>query len=396
MPTLHEYKKQLKDAVHDPHIRLALERAIKSTRKNVTEALTKFPHTLQLADDVRRIKEKSISNMENLVDQACEVIQQNKGKAFVAKTPQEALEIIGGIVGSGKLIVKGKSLTGDEIDLREHLQKQGNEVYETDLGEYIIQLLGSKPMHILAPAIHVTKEEVAKLLSRVTGKEIPPDINMEVAIVREILRDKFFRADIGMSGANVVSADTGTIFQIENEGNVRLCGSAPPIHIALVGMEKVVPSIEDAFKTAEVTWRFAGYTVPSYVNLVSAPSKTGDIEKVTTYGAHGPKELYVIFLDAGRSRLAKEPAFRESLYCLRCGGCFYECPLFAIAAGHFGDKYFGGIGAVLTAFVTGNLTEAGPVAYSCLTCGRCKVRCPMKIDAAGMCIELRKRIVEGE
>jgi len=393
MSKLKAYKKRLQEAARDPQISVALERAIASYRKNVDEALKKFPHTLQLAEEVRRIKEESIPRMEDLVKEACEAIRENKGKAFVARTPAEALEIIDGIVGSGKLIVKGKSLTGEEIDLREHLEERGNEVYETDLGEYIIQLLGIKPMHLLAPAIHVPKEEVAKLLSRVTGKNIPPDIQTEVATVREILRDKFFRAQVGMSGANAVAADTGTLFQIENEGNIRLSTSAPPICIALVGMEKVVPTIEDAFKVAEVTWRFAGYTVPAYLNLVSGPSKTGDIEKVTTYGAHGPKEMYVIFLDAGRSQLAQDPVFQEALYCLRCGGCLYECPLFAVTAGRFGDKYFGGIGAIWTAFVTGDFSKAAPLTYSCLSCGRCKVRCPMEIDAPQMCLELRKRIV---
>jgi L-lactate dehydrogenase complex protein LldG len=396
MSTFKAYKKRIQKAARDPKISVALKRAIASYRKNVDEALKKFPHTLRMAEEVKKIKEQSILRMEELVKQACEVIEANKGKAFIARSPGEALEIIDGIVGSGKLIVKGKSLTGEEIDLREHLEGQGNEVYETDLGEYIIQLLGIKPMHLLAPAIHVPKEDVAHLLSRVTGKKIPPDIEAEVATVREILRDKFIRADIGMSGANVLAADTGTLFQIENEGNIRLSTSAPPVYIALVGMEKVVPTIEDAFKVAEVTWRFAGYTVPAYVNLVSGPSKTGDIEKVITYGAHGPKEMYVIFLDAGRSQLAKDPIFREALFCLRCGGCLYECPLFAVTAGRFGDKYFGGIGAIWTAFVTGDLVDAAPLTYSCLSCGRCKVRCPVEIDAPQMCLELRKRIAEGQ
>jgi iron-sulfur cluster protein len=393
MSKLKAYKKRLQEAARDPQISVALERAIASYRNNVDEALKKFPHTLKMAEEVRRIKEESISRLDELVERACEAIRENKGQAFVARTPAEALGIIDGIVGSGKLIVKGKSLTGEEIDLREHLEERGNEVYETDLGEYIVQLLGIKPMHLLAPAVHVPKEEVAKLLSRVTGKDIPPDIQAEVATVREILRDKFFRAQIGMSGANVVAADTGTLFQIENEGNIRLSSSAPPVYVALVGMEKVVPTIEDAFKVAEVTWRYAGYTVPAYVNLVSGPSKTGDIEKVTTYGAHGPKEMYVIFLDSGRSQLAQDPGFKEALYCLRCGGCLYECPLFAVTAGRFGDKYFGGIGAIWTAFVTGDLAKAAPLTYSCLSCGRCKVRCPMEIDAPQMCLELRKRIV---
>jgi L-lactate dehydrogenase complex protein LldG len=251
-------------------------------------------------------------------------------------------------------------------------------------------------MHILSPAIHVPREDVAKLFSEITGKELPPDIPTLVATARELLREKFFSADIGISGANVVAADTGTLFIIENEGNIRLTTGAPPVHIALVGMEKLVPSLEDAFKVAQVTWRYANYTVPSYVNMISGPSKTGDIEKVTTYGAHGPKELHVIFMDDGRTRLAANPVLRQALYCLRCGGCLYECPVFGLTAGFFGDKYFAGIGAVWAKEITGNLEKASSMAYTCLTCGRCRIRCPMKIDGPEMILALRKSIAEPE
>jgi L-lactate dehydrogenase complex protein LldG len=211
-----------------------------------------------------------------------------------------------------------------------------------------------------------------------------------VATARDLLREKYFKADIGMSGANVISADTGTLFIIENEGNIRLATGAPPVHIALIGMEKLVPTIEDAFKVSEVTWRYANYTVPSYVSLISGPSKTGDIEKVTTYGAHGPRDFHVIFLDAGRTDLAKNPSLSQALYCLRCGGCLYECPVFAVTAGHFGDKYYAGIGAVWASVVSKDIERGAALAYTCLTCGRCKVRCPMKIDVPEMVVELRK------
>jgi L-lactate dehydrogenase complex protein LldG len=160
-------------------------------------------------------------------------------------------------------------------------------------------------------------------------------------------------------------------------------------------MEKLVPTLGDAYKVAEVTWRYANYTVPSYVSLVSGPSKTGDIEKVTTYGAHGPRELHVIFLDDGRTELAKHPVLRQALYCLRCGGCLYECPVFGVTAGYFGDKYFAGIGAVWAAMITGDKEKGAALAYTCLTCGRCKIRCPMKIDAPEMVFELRKLSAKG-
>jgi iron-sulfur cluster protein len=392
------YKKEIMGAARDERLRLALSRAIKSFRHNVQDALDKFPHTVDLAGEVLKIKEKAIPEMEDLARRAIAAIEENKGKGYLARTAEDALEIMSRLVGTQKLIVKGKSMTGEEIGLREYLEAKGNEVYETDLGEFIIQKLGDRPMHILSPSIHVPREDVARLFSSFMGREIAPEAEIAdmVAAAREYLRDKFFRADIGISGANVVAAETGTLFIIENEGNVRLATGAPPVHIALVGLEKLVPTLNDAYKVAEVTWRYANYNIPSYVSLVSGPSKTGDIEKVTTYGVHGPQEFHVIFLDGGRTKLAEYPKLRQALYCLRCGGCLYECPVFAVTAGHFGDKYFAGIGAVWAAIVDSDPAKAAAIAYTCLTCGRCRQRCPVKIDVPEMIIELRKMLAEGE
>jgi len=396
MSVFSEYKKEIMDAAHNERIKLAITRATTSFRANINDALKKFPHTIKLAEEVKEIKSKAIDEMENLANQAAEAIESNNGKAYIAKTADEALKIIGGLVGTGKMIVKGKSMTSEEIDLREHLEETGNEVYETDLGEFICQKLPSKPMHILSPAIHVPKEDVAQLFSKITGEELSPDIAQLVATARKLLREKYIQADIGMSGANIVAADTGTLFLIENEGNIRLATGLPPVHIALVGMEKLVPTLTDSFKVAEVTWRYANYTVPSYVSLVSGPSKTGDIEKVTTYGAHGPKEFHVVFINDGRSELAKHPILRQVLLCLRCGGCLYECPIYAITAGHFGDRYFAGMGAVWAAMISRNKEKAAAIAYTCLTCGRCKVRCPVEMDNPAMCIELRRILAEDD
>ena len=396
MSVFSDYKKEIMDAAHSERIRTALTRAIASYRSNRNTALERFPHTIKLAEEVREMKLQAIGRMEELAKQACESIEYNKGKAYIAKTSADALAIIDKLVGTGKLIVKGKSMTGEEIGLREHLEKKGNDVYETDLGEFIIQKLGDKPMHILSPSVHVPKEDVAKLFSEITGEQLPADIEILVGTARKLLREKFFAADFGISGANAVAADTGSLFIIENEGNIRLSTGAPPIHIALIGMEKLVPTLSDAFKTCEVTWRYANYTVPSYVNMISSPSKTGDIEKQITFGAHGPKELHVIFLDDGRTELAKDPLLKQALTCLRCGGCLYECPVFAVTAGHFGDKYFAGVGAVWAKMVSKDPEKGAALAYTCLTCGRCKVKCPMEIDVPQMIIELRRMIAEGD
>jgi iron-sulfur cluster protein len=396
MSEAQKYRSEIMDAAHSERIKLAVSRAVTSYRNNINEALKRFPHTIELAKEVRQIKINSVANMEQLAQKACESIEYNKGKAYIAKTIDDCLSIVDKLVGQNKLIVKGKSMTAEEIGLREHLEHKGHQVYETDLGEFIIQKLGSRPMHILSPAIHVPKEDVAKLFSELTGEKQPADnIEKLVEVAHDLLREKFIKADIGMTGANVVAADTGTLFLIENEGNIRLCTSLPRVHIAIVGMEKLVPTLQDAYKVSEVTWRYANYTVPGYVSLISSPSKTGDIEKVITYGAHGPKELHVIFLDGGRTQLAKNPILSQAMNCLRCGGCLYECPVFGLTAGHFGDKYFAANGAAWAATVSRNPEKAAAIAYSCLTCGRCKQRCPMGIDGAAMSIEVRRQTSGG-
>ncbi|AFM41555.1 hypothetical protein Desaci_2622 [Desulfosporosinus acidiphilus SJ4] len=389
------YTKDIITASRDENIERAITRAVKSYRQTTAETLERYPHTPELAAEVREIKKISIANQQTLLKQAMESVERNKGRAFYAKDKQEALELAAKIIGTGKTIVKGKSMLGEELSLREYLEEKGNEVWETDLGEFILQLNKERPMHILSPSVHVPRERVAEIFSKFFAKEVPPDIAQEVAEVRDFMREKYFKADVGISGANVVAADTGAMVIIENEGNVRLATGAPPVHIVLVGIEKIVPTFQDAMKVTEVTWRYAQYGVPGYVNIISGPSKTGDIEKVTTYGAHGPKEFNVIFVDNGRSEMARENEFKAALHCLRCGGCMYECPVFQITAGHFGHIYMSGIGTVWTAFVAGGMDKAAPLAFTCLRCGRCVERCPMQINVPAMVQKLREKIVNG-
>ncbi len=387
------YEEMMK-ALRNERIATAIRRATIAYRQNVSNTLAKFPHTVELANEVRRIKERSIQCWEESLKEAMDNITDNKGHAYFAKTADDARRLVAEIIGTKKVIVKAKSLTGEEIHLRQHLEASGNSVWETDLGELILQLRNDEPMHILSPAIHVPKEDVAELFSKAMGRQIPPDIGIEVAAAREFLRQRYVEADVGMSSANVVSADTGAMFIIENEGNARLATGFPPVHVALVGIEKLVPTLSDSFKTAEVTWRYAQYGVPSYVSMIAGPSKTGDIEKTTTYGAHGPRDLHVVFLDNGRSEMAKDEVFKEALYCLRCGGCMYECPVFSLVGGKFGYKYFIGYGAAWIAYVAG-LERAAPVAYTCLRCSRCVERCPVKIDTGKIVARIRSLLVKG-
>jgi len=284
------YSKELDRASEDKNIRTAITRAVKAYRETTASTMERYPHTEDLAAEVREIKRYSIAHRDELLQQAMESVERNHGKAFYAKDKQTALEIASEIIGKGKIVVKGKSMLGEELHVREYLEEVGNEVWETDLGEFILQLKKDRPMHILSPAIHVPREKVAEIFTKFFGREIEPDIEKEVGAVREFMRDKYFNADVGISGSNVVAADTGAFVIIENEGNVRLSTSAPSIHLLFVGTEKIVPTFQEAMKVAEVTWRYAQYPIPAYVSIVTGPSKTGDIEKVTTYGAHGPKE----------------------------------------------------------------------------------------------------------
>ncbi len=388
------YSKDIKKASRDENIQKALGRAIDSYRKNVKDSLERYPHTVELAEEVKEIKLASNERWRELMEQAIEAIERNHGHGYFVKDAEDCVNLIHEIIGDKKMIVKGKSMLGEEIHLRQRLTKLGHEVWETDLGEFILQLKDERPMHILSPAIHMPREQVAEEFSKFFGREIPPDVEQEVGAVREFLREKYFEADVGISGANVVAAETGQIAIIENEGNVRLCTGVPPIHIAVVGIEKLVPTFLDAMKVCEVNWRYGQYGAPGYLNVISGPSKTGDIEKVTTYGAHGPKEFHVIFVDNGRSELMADPVCKEAALCLRCGGCMYECPVFALTAGHFGKTYMGGIGAIWTAFVEKEKADAAPVLYNCLRCGRCIEQCPMKIDVPTIISELREEVIE--
>lgn len=378
----------------DQDRRKGLERAISAYRLAREYALGQLPGLEETRKEVRKIKEYSIDHMPDLVKEAMENIELVHGKAYLAKNASEARLISERLVGKGKLVVKSKSLVSEEVQLNKALEGKGNQVYETDLGEFIIQLRGEKPTHIINPSVHVPKEEVAKTFTKLLGRKVEADIPKLVEVAREFLRDKFCNADVGITGANVVAANTGTMFIIENEGNARFVSNAPPIHICITGIEKVVPTLGDAFKVIQVLPPYAtGILMSAYVSMITSPSRTADIEKTLVYGAHGPKELHVIFVDNGRMDLFKDSAFREALYCLRCGGCMFECPVYKVLGGSFGHNYFGGIGIIWSAFTEGEESIAGAI-DACTKCGKCKVVCPVDIDVPEMVEKLKSRLVK--
>jgi len=312
---------------------------------------------------------------------------------YTASDASEANEIVCRIVGERNLVVKGKSMTTEEIGLNEYLEKKGKTVVETDLGERILQAACMKGSHTVVPAIHLPREKIAEILSKALHQNLPPEPVILTKAVRESLRSIWMKADVGISGANCLVAETGSIVIVENEGNARFVSNAPPIHIVVAGIEKLVPMLADASTLLQILPTYAtGQRLCSYVSIITGPSRTADIELTTVLGAHGPNELHVILLDNGRNRMRDDPVFREALYCIKCGSCLNTCPVYQILGGDYGEVYLGGIGAIWTYF-TGNEKRAAGAAWACSGCGRCEVECPLEIDVPTMVEELRGRIV---
>jgi len=394
MGSFDEYFKTLWDAAMDEDLRVALKRAVERFRRNKAEAFKIYPWIEEKAERLREVKDYSLLHMDELAKEVKDRVEDLHGNCIIAETAEEAVEYITDQVKAGDIVVKAKSMTSEELNLNRHLEEAGCEVYETDLGEFIVQQMGSRPMHILAPAVHVRRERVAELFSKVMGREFKPDIPTLVTAARDFLREKFIKARVGITGANAIAAETGTVFIIENEGNAKLVTGLPDKHIVIAGLEKIVPTLQDGMLVVEVAMRYANYKSSSYVNLISSPSKTGDIEKQIVYGAHGPREYHVVLLDNHRREMARDPVYRQALRCLRCGGCLYECTIYPLVAGYFGHIYVGGIGAILTRFLAGGIEAAAPMAYTCTLCGRCREFCPMKIDVPEMMLKLRGELAE--
>ncbi len=389
-----ELKKSIYKVLKDEFTRTGLRRAVSSFRKSRDKAISVFPYVEKEKEELIKTKDEVIDNFDKYIEKTLKTLEIQHVHAYYAPDATQALSIIKDIVGQGKRIVKGKSITTEELDLNHHLEEWDNEVYETDLGEFIVQLLGSRPMHILAPAVNIPREKVAEIFSKLAGEELPPDPPKLTEFARKYLRDKFITADIGISGANAITADTGSIFLIENEGNIRFATNAPDVHIVIAGIEKILPTFRDGARMVEVVSRYAGYLAMSYVSVISGPSKTGDIEKVVVYGAHGPRELHVILLDNGRKEAAKDEIIKQALRCVRCGACMYECPIYPLTTGYWGYKYMGGIGIPWTAYIAGGFEHAAPMAFACTMCGRCVRYCPMEIDTPKIVGKIRKILKE--
>ena len=380
-------------AMLDPQLRRALDRVgvgFDVARRNAIKEVSTEAWE-EWREEARNIKIHTLDHLDYYLELLHDNVTAAGGQVHFAADADEANAIVGHLVRTRgvKVATKSKSMVSEELELNPVLESLGVDVYETDLGEYIIQLAGETPSHLVAPALHKSKEDVAELFAEHLRVPYDEDIEVMAATARVALRDKFMEADLGISGANFVVAETGTLVIVTNEGNGRLCTSAPRIHIGITGMEKVIPSMQDLAIFLRLLPRSAtGQRISSYVSMITGPRREDDED--------GPEEFHLVLVDNGRSRMLRDPKLREALYCIRCGACLNICPVYQRVGGHsYGWVYPGPIGAVVSPMLTG-LKEAKALPQASSLCGACREACPVKINIPRMLLELRQRTAESE
>ncbi|MBM3296105.1 MAG: [Fe-S]-binding protein [Candidatus Aminicenantes bacterium] len=387
-------RRDTRKALQDAGLQRALNKASESHFEKY-RSTGRGPGFQETRDKARAVRRENVVRLPELIARFREEAEKAGAATCLASTPVEARNEVERICRrkEARLVVKSKSMVSEEIGLNAHLEGIGLRVVESDLGEWIVQLAGERPSHITAPALHKTKEEVAALLGRALGRPVPPDIPEMVRLAREELRNVFLEADIGLSGANLAVAETGTLVIVSNEGNARLVTTLPPVHIALISAEKFVADMEQAVPLLKaLVTSSSGLKMTSYVSFITGPSKTTDIEKELVLGVHGPREVHIIILDNGRLAASRDKDGREILTCLKCGGCMLVCPVFRSLGGHLfgGPVYPGGIGGLLSA-VTGSPHGAERTAAYCADCKKCEDFCPVGIRTGELLLKLKER-----
>jgi L-lactate dehydrogenase complex protein LldF len=333
------------------------------------------------------IRQYSLSRLPELLEQLETNLTRNGIRVHWAETPEAACEIIVGLArqAGATLVVKGKSMVSEEVELNDALTAAGIEPLESDMGEYIVQLAGEKPSHIVMPAIHKTKEDIARLFAeKIPGVAYTDSVDELIQIGRRVLRDKFRDAKVGLSGVNVAVAETGTLCLVENEGNGRMCTTVPDIHIAITGIEKVVEKLAHVPPLLTLLTRSAtGQAATTYFNWISSPRRPGELD--------GPREVHLVLVDNGRSQAYADERLRATLQCIRCGACMNHCPVYARIGGHaYGTTYPGPIGEIVSPHMLGLESTRDLVTASSL-CGACGDVCPVKIPIPDLLIQLRRQ-----
>lgn len=385
MKTAEDFLEKADEKAFDLEHRKTINHNIGKYNIAVDKGVSKFENLENSKKKAHVIKWRVMENLDKFLPEFESNFQRRGGKVIWANDANEAQKEILNIINrnGGKTVIKSKSMTTEEIHLNDFLEKQGIESLESDLGEYIVQLLGQPPYHIVTPAMHLSKEDIAKLFNEKFGTPIDATPEQLTQKARELLREKYLKADIGISGGNFLIADTGSIALTENEGNARLCTTFPRIHIAVVGIEKIIPSMADL----DLFWPLlashgTGQNLTVYNTILSGPRQPGETD--------GPEEMYVILLDNGRTNLLAQKEQRQGLYCIRCGACLNACPVYKNIGGHtYNTTYSGPIGSVITPHLKG-MKDFKHLSYASSLCGKCSEVCPAKIDIHKMLLLNRR------
>ncbi len=384
-PTVVDFASNFKKALGDAQLRRNLRTAMDTLGQRRRNLFSDTERLEQLRAHGDAIRQRALRQLPELLERLEQKCTENGIRVHWAETPAQANAICLEIIQRhhATRIIKGKSMVSEEMHLNHFLDERGIEALETDLGEYIIQLDHETPSHIIVPAIHKNRDQIAKLfhdkIPNTPYTEVVEELN---AIARQVLREKFMAGEVGVSGVNFAVAETGTLCLVENEGNGRMCTTAPPVHIAVMGMEKVVERLEDVPPLLRLlTGSATGQLITTYFNMITSPRKPGEKD--------GPKEVHLILLDNGRSNIWADPDLRETLKCIRCGACMNHCPVYTRLGGHaYGYVYPGPIGSILTPQIEG-LKNAGAMATASTFCGACEEVCPVKIPITDILRRLR-------
>lgn len=383
-------KKRADLALNNEFLRKAVRFTTERLREGKQKAADDHGNWEEWRERGRQIRLHTIAHLDYYLNLFADNARAKGTHIHFAATGDEAVKIALEIAERKQAasVVKSKSMVTEELHLNAALESIGVEAVETDLGEYIIQLAGETPSHIIIPAIHKNRYQIAELLSKEAGEELLPETTILAGFVRRKLREKFLDADIGMTGCNFAIAETGSMVLFENEGNARMVTTLPRTQITLMGMERIIPSWSDLEVMATLLPRSAtGQKLTVYMSGITGPRRQDD--------GDGPDEQHIIILDNGRSEQLGDPEFQELLNCIRCGACLNACPVYRHIGGHaYGGTYSGPIGAVLTPALNKNVEQWDDIASASSLCGACYEACPVKIPLHDMLIYLRRRKVE--